>query len=269
MVNLAGELGAANRLVLAIDTSDGTRARQLAEIASDAGALLIKEGLELMTAPELGPEFCSRNAEETGLDWVADAKLADIPTTTARAVANIAKLPHPPVAITIQTSSGVESMRAAQETAGEHGIVMLGVTELTTVTEEELRAVYETMFAAVGVHKVPEGISLRKLVVHARALNAARAGVKGLVASSQELRDPLGTDPKLSTMLTMIPGTRSTGEATHDQQNVGTPYQALVDGATLLVIGRQVTASENPSLAFSLLVDETNAGLQARSQSKG
>lgn len=254
MLDLYGELSAAERIVPSVDKSDPREAGALIRISRDAGAKIAKIGLELLTAPEGGPVASSEIAYDARMDWIADQKLHDIPNTVAKTVRNYARLDHPPTAITILTGSGVDSMKAAQEAADEVGIVMLGVTELTSKTEAQLRKTFGFAAVRLGVGKLLD-ISLekagenedivRKALVHADALDAAEAGVRGLVASVNELLDPLGTDGRLAGMLSMIPGTRLPNTDTHDQKNVGTPAKAMEDGATLLVHGRGLFGTED------------------------
>lgn len=160
----------------------------------------------------------------------------------------------------------------AQEIAGEHGIVMLGVTELTTVKEAELRRQLGFIMARLGLGEIPKEIvdmeednPIRKAFVHMRAIEAANAGVAGLVGSARELIDPFKSDPKLVGMFTMIPGTRSPGEDTHDQHKVDTPEAAIANGADLLVIGREVTASKDPVSAFQIIEAGIGRGMAKRS----
>jgi orotidine-5'-phosphate decarboxylase len=241
MIDLRGELSAAQRVVLAVDTSDLGRARELASLAHDAGASLIKQGLELASAPGSSWEFSSQNAAEAGLDWVADTKGDDISATMGGLIKNIVRLDHPPVAITMHTHAGIDSMREAQKITAEHGIVMLGVTELTSVKEEELRRQFGFVLAKLGL-----------------------GGLSGLVASAKELINPIKSDPELATMFTMIPGTRSPGAAVHDQNNVEIPEEAIAKGADLLVIGREVTGSNDPSGAFKNVEKGIQRGLDRR-----
>ena len=47
-------------------------------------------------------------------------------------------------------------------------------------------------------------------------------------------------------MVRVVPGIRMPGGATHDQARVATPREALAAGADLLVVGRAVTAADDP-----------------------
>lgn len=270
MVEINGELSAAQRVVLAIDTSDMGRALELAEVARDAGASIIKEGLEVASAPFSSWEDASRIAHETGLDWVADTKADDISATVGAFMMNIVRLEHPPVAITMHTHAGLDSMSEAKLVAAEHGILILGVTELTSIKEEELRRQFGFVLARLGMEALPERIvsdpdsPVRKAFVHMRAQEAWSAGLDGLVASPKELVDPIKSDPNISKMFTMIPGARSAGVDSHDQNNVDTPEATIANGADLLVIGREVTQSDNPAAAFQNVVAGIQRGLNTR-----
>jgi orotidine-5'-phosphate decarboxylase len=92
-------------------------------------------------------------------------------------------------------------------------------------------------------------------VLPARVGLAVEAGAGGLVCA--------GTDVDLVTQLAprltiVVPGTRPEGAPTHDQARVTTPAVALAAGADLLVVGRAVTAADNPSEAAASLVGSLN-----------
>lgn len=282
MIDLAGELSGAERVVLAVDTSERLKAQELAGIARGAGAKVIKQGLQLSTALEMGMteaewlsswNFCGDNAAENDLDWVADAKLHDIPNTTQEAVENILSVDHPPIAITIHAHSGIEAMAGAQKVAEEKGVVMLGVTELTSIKEQELKERYGFVLAKLGLEDyLKEGATIEEILEEADVRGASvsgllhdarKAGVRGAVASARELKDIM-SDPALKGLITMIPGTRSKGVDANDQQNTATPYEAMEAGATLLVIGRQVTGSDDRPGAFEAVATEMDEGLAAR-----
>lgn len=245
MSELVAGLPAEKRIILAVDTSEKKQAEKLAALAHDAGAFVVKMGLEISSATSW--ERCSKIAKAHKLDWVADAKIDDISNTTKNTVINLAKLKHPPVGITIHTNSGYHSMHAAQAVAGAEGITMLGVTHLTSITDEETKVTYGF---------------LRRTLVKRRANMAADAGIGGLVASPREI-SLIRKNPNTTDMFTMIPGTRSVGEDAHDQKNALTPYNAILAGADSLVIGRQITENENPGAAFIAVVEEINLALNS------
>ena len=235
------EFPARERIILAIDASRREDAERLAALAEQAGARFVKMGLELSSAESWS--YCSRIAARHKLDWVADAKLDDIPTTVVGAVRNISRLALPPFGITMHTTAGMETMRAAQEAAGT--VKMLGVTVLTSITDDEAQRLY--------------GVPVRQKVMElSRA--AAEAGLAGIVSSPLEV-EMIKSDPHTQNLFAMIPGTRSASAAHGDQARVGTPAAAIRAGADLLVIGRQITHAENPARAYELLVAEIGAVL--------
>ncbi len=129
-------------------------------------------------------------------------------------------------------------MHQAQEEAGD--IKMLGVTVLTSITDEESREI----FGALAREKVKQLAEM-----------AARAGLKGVVSSPKEV-GMIKENPETTSLFAMIPGTRSANSEVQDQARVSTPAAAIRDGANLLVIGRQITKAVDPARAFNELVHE-------------
>jgi orotidine-5'-phosphate decarboxylase len=173
-----------------------------------------------------------------------DLKLHDIPETVARAVASSkssgAEL------LTVHTAGGFEMMRrAAEVAAGKPGI--LGVTVLTSLSEEDLRA---------------DGISgtMREAVVR-RAKLAEKAGARGIVCSPQEVVDVRAASDALALV---VPGVRPAGAALGDQKRVATPASAIAAGADYLVVGRPIRDAHNPAEAFAAVLGEVAAALAAR-----
>lgn len=245
MPEFVPDLSAEERIVLAVDASTRQKALPLLAMAREAGAPFVKLGLELSSAPDLSWRECSRLAKTQRLGWVADAKIHDIPNTTAGIVRNLVALDHPPAAITIHASSGRKSMEAAQEIAGEAGVTMLAVTQLTSIPD--------------GETQITHGMSASSLVSRL-AGSAARAGVEGLVCSAQELA-MIRSDAETAGLTTMIPGTRSVGADRGDQSRVMTPGEAILNGADFLVIGRQVSQAQDPAEAFAAVVSEIQESL--------
>jgi orotidine-5'-phosphate decarboxylase len=235
------ELSARERIILAIDTSRREDAERLVVVAEQAGARFVKMGLELSSAESW--LYCSRLAARHGLNWVADAKLDDIPATVVGTVRNIIGLAHPPFGITMHITAGMEAMKAAQEEAGR--VKILGVTVLTSIKDDEAKRLY--------------GVPARQKVMEL-ARDAAAAGLAGIVSSPLEV-GMIKSNPETQDLFAMIPGTRSASAVHGDQARVGTPAAAIQAGADLLVIGRQITQAENPALAYEALVAEIGAVL--------
>ena len=233
----------AERITLAVDIADEGRARELIELAQEAGACRVKMGLQALTA--LGTPRVA-NLIPDGMNWVADQKLGDIGNTSRATIEAYTGFDKPPEAITMHTTQSLEAMELAQQTAGD--IMMLGVTALTDISEAE--------------HKARFGSS-RLTRVQSLAGAAADVGVMGVVAAPTESRF-LAANSRTRGLHQMIPGSRSFGAQKNDQKNTLTPAQAILDGADWLVIGRQITQSTTPSEAFSSLTSEVMQAEQLR-----
>ena len=66
----------------------------------------------------------------------------------------------------------------------------------------------------------------------------------------------LWQDPYLVGLKFVVPGTRSAGVDLGQQKRSGTPRQAIIDGATYLVAGSQVTKAADPCAAFEAMEAE-------------
>jgi orotidine-5'-phosphate decarboxylase len=151
----------------------------------------------------------------------------------AGAVAEAAKLGVS--MITVHASGGSKMLKAAAEAAAasESKPMILGVTVLTSMSQEDL--------TEIGVSDPME-----KQVVRLAKL-AVNAGCGGVVASAMEaaaLRNELGTKFAIVT-----PGVRLAGGDKGDQARVVTPRAAIEAGATHLVVGRPITGAKSPVTA--------------------
>ncbi len=229
-------LSPAQKIVLSIDTENPDEAERLAKVAANAGGKFIKFGLQLATAQSW--QFCAEIAKRAGLDWIADAKLDDIPNTVVGGINSLKKLEHPPVGITIHATIGQQGMSDAQTNAGD--IVIFGVTVLTSLSDDESQRIYGAPVA-------------QKVIELAEA--AAEAGLKGLVASPLEVSE-LKKNSKTKALLTLIPGSRSKEAKAADQARTATPIETVQAGADLLVIGREITQSDDSEAAYAKIVKE-------------
>jgi orotidine-5'-phosphate decarboxylase len=191
----------------------------------------MKVGLELYL--RYGREAVGAvRAAAPGCAVFLDLKLHDIPNTVAGAARAVADLA--PELLTVHASGGSAMVRAAADALPHTRVT--GVTVLTSLSADDL--------ADLGLGEPQDAV--RRL-----AELAVRAGARALVCSPQEValvRAAVGSDVVLVT-----PGVRPAGAAAGDQARVATPARALADGADLLVVGRPITAAEDPAAAAAAL----------------
>ncbi len=210
-------------LALALDVPDAaTAAARVRQTASRVD--VFKIGLQLFCAE--GPRVVDAVREAGARAIFLDLKLHDIPNTVAGAVRSLDRLGVD--YLTVHTSGGRAMLEAAAEAAGG-GPCLLGVTVLTSLD-------------ATGLDEVCVATSPEAAVL-ARGRLATQSGIRGLVCSPHEaagLRDALG-----SALVLVTPGIRA-GADVGDQKRVATPARAVAAGASMLVLGRAVTAAADP-----------------------
>jgi len=196
-----------------------------------------KVGLQLYTAA--GPNVV-REIVRTGANVFLDLKLHDIPNTVRSAVASAVDLGAD--MMTIHLSGGEAMIRAAVE-AAQGRTTILGVTVLTSQTDDTLNS--------IGVRE-----SVEAQVVRLASLGV-KCGVGGLVASPREaavLRRQIPAEIRIVT-----PGIRPSSAPAGDQKRVTTPREALQAGADYLVVGRPIIADPDPVAAVQRILAELSA----------
>jgi orotidine-5'-phosphate decarboxylase len=176
--------------------------------------------------------------------WL-DKKFHDIPNTVQHSVA--AQRGPGGSIFTVHASGGVPMMKAARD--GFPDATFYAITALTSLSEEEIAHLY-------GQNRIA--------VVSKLASWAVAAGMDGVVCSTSEVA-VLAEDQNFASLELIVPGSRSVGQATHDQKNVNTPYATILAGATRLVAGRQVTEATDPVAALDEFFEEVAQGLTERS----
>ncbi|MEI2786359.1 MAG: orotidine-5'-phosphate decarboxylase [Candidatus Nanopelagicales bacterium] len=165
-----------------------------------------------------------------------DLKIHDIPNTMAGAARSVAALQ--PDLLTVHAAAGTAGIAAVAQALPETKVA--AVTVLTSLSALDL--------SELGIIGSPEQAVMRW------ARLAVDAGARAIVSSAQEvttLRALLGPDPVLIT-----PGIRPAGADVGDQSRVVTPADAIGAGASLLVVGRPVTAAEHPRAAAQAIAEE-------------
>src|SRR5215813_9826315 len=223
----------ADKIIVALDVATKEKALALVEqLRSEIS--FFKIGLQLYTAE--GPEIV-RAVLATGAKVWLDLKLYDIPNTVARAVESARTLGVQ--MLTIHLSGGSEMIRAATA-ARTNDMLLLGVTVLTSSTEQTLRE--------IGIMDTVENQVLRL------AKLGAAAGIDGLVASPHEikaLRHEFADRIKIA-----VQGIRPTWADPGDQKRFMTPREAIEAGADYIGIGRPITAHAQPPDAVARILDE-------------
>jgi orotidine-5'-phosphate decarboxylase len=168
---------------------------------------------------------------ESGIDviWMIDGKWNDIPNTVANYVKRLAGLNV--VYYTVHASGGPNMIRAAKEAAP--GTKLLAITVLTSLGDNEVIQIFDT-------HRNEAVLRLAKL--------ALDAGADGLVCSPADapmLRQVYGND-----FLLVTPNIQREWIERKDDQNkalTNTPWGAIENGASDIVVGRPILNAEKPS----------------------
>ena len=223
-------------IAVALDAPDLGTLRSWAR-ATAPWVSTMKVGVEVFCRDGAAAVQAARNGamEAGGTDIFLDLKLHDIPATVAGAARAVADLE--PTYLTVHASGGADMVHAAAQALPETKIV--AVTILTSLDDAALHA--------IGM----SGPSL-DAVVRLAKLSVA-AGARAIVCSPLEVSAVRSVVPPDIVLIT--PGVRPAGAQMQDQKRVATPASALADGSDLLVIGRPITAAEDPARAAQTIAE--------------
>lgn len=223
-------MNARDRLVVAVDASSRDDVlRTVDRLRGVAG--VFKIGLQAFIAN--GPSIV-RDVVATGEKVFVDLKIHDIPNTAKHAVEEVAALGAS--IATVHASGGPAMMRAC----ANGGLLVLGVTVLTSLDEGELQSIGMT------------GSPLESAVRLARI--AQESGLGGVVASPLEIRSIREACGERFVILT--PGIRPAGSDAGDQRRTMTPREAVAAGADYIVVGRPITSAADARSAAQRIVEE-------------
>ena len=199
----------------------------------------VKIGMELFYGA--GPDIV-RQIKERGHKIFLDLKLCDIPNTVKKSMAVLSRLD---VDMTNLHASGtIPMMEAAIEgLTRPDGTrpILIAVTQLTSTDEAHMKSDL----------LINEPID--KVVMH-YAKNAKAAGLDGVVCSPLEagkVHDVCG-----ASFVTVTPGVRFADGDVGDQKRITTPEGAKALGSDYIVVGRPITAAEDPVAAYERCVKE-------------
>lgn len=199
----------------------------------------VKIGMELFYAE--GPAIV-RELHRRGHKIFLDLKLHDIPNTVEKAMAVLSRLQ---VEMVNLHAAGTKAMMLAalRGLTREDGTrpILLAVTQLTSTSEDRMHD--ELLISG----------SIGDCVCH-YAQMAKEAGLDGVVCSPLEagmVKERCGAD-----FLTVTPGIRFADGQVGDQVRITTPAQAKQIGSNFIVVGRPITAAEDPVAAYRQCVKD-------------
>ena len=197
----------------------------------------VKIGMELFYAA--GPSIV-RSIKERGHKIFLDLKLHDIPNTVKKTMAVLSKMDVDMCNLhAAGTSAMMEAALEGLTRPDGTRPLLIAVTQLTSTSEERMRN-------ELLIDRPIE------YVVESYAENAKRAGLDGVVCSPLEaslVHEKCGAD-----FLCVTPGIRFEGGDVGDQSRVTTPAKAREIGSDYIVVGRPITAADDPVAAYERCV---------------
>lgn len=227
-VIIACDFGSAEECIAFLDKFEGQTRKPF-----------LKIGMELFYAA--GADIV-REIKRRGHKIFLDLKLHDIPNTVRKAMKVLSNLDVDMV--NVHASGTKEMMAAALEgltRADGTRPLLIAVTQLTSTSEQ---AMQEQLLinATIG----------QTIIKYAQ--NAREAGLDGVVCSPLEstiVKEACGEK-----FMTVTPGIRFADNSTDDQVRITTPAKARTMGSDYIVVGRPITAAENPVEAYQRCVRE-------------
>lgn len=199
----------------------------------------VKIGMELYYAA--GPQIV-RDIKARGHRIFLDLKLHDIPNTVRKTMKVLSDLD---VDMTnVHAAGTIDMMKAALEgLTRPDGTrpLLIAVTQLTSTSEERMQ---KELLIGAGIRET----------ISQYAFNAREAGLDGVVCSPLEaslVKERCGGG-----FLAVTPGIRFADSAADDQVRITTPAKAREIGSDYIVVGRPITAAEDPVAAYKRCLNE-------------
>ena len=199
----------------------------------------LKIGMELYYAEG---NAIVREIKRRGHKIFLDLKLHDIPNTVRKAMKVLSALDVD--VVNVHAAGTVEMMRAAKEgltRADGTRPLLIAVTQLTSTSEQTMQ---EELLINATI-----GDTIIKY-----AQNAKEAGLDGVVCSPLEssiVKQACGNE-----FMTITPGIRFADSAADDQVRITSPAKARTLGSDYIVVGRPITAADDPVAAYRRCVNE-------------
>ncbi len=228
------------RLYCALDLPSAEQALALVDALGETISSY-KIGLQLLP---LGGMDLAKELKARGKSVFLDFKFHDIDATVEKATRSVAGFGAD--ILTVHARPHV--MSAAAKGAKGSDLNVIGVTVLTSLDRDDLRAIG---YAASA-----------KTLVLRRAAQAVEAGIDGVVSSPLEAKAIRRAMRKISAdkFLIVTPGVRMPGGDAGDQKRIATPFDALKNGASHIVVGRPINAARDPKAAAQAILRNIAGG---------
>jgi orotidine-5'-phosphate decarboxylase len=226
-----------DKIIVPLDVPDLESAIKLVRLLPEVS--FWKVGLELFVAT--GADILKFLRDENKRIFL-DLKFHDIPNTVKNATQSALK--HDVDLLTIHATAGREALTTAKEVVKNSGTIRLKLLAITVLTSINSRQLAFDL-------KIP--LELSEYALN-NAIMAQQCGIDGAVCSpheAQKLKEVCGKD-----FILVCPGVRPTWATAGDQQRIMTPKKALQQGADYLVIGRPITQAQNPSEAWTKIIND-------------
>lgn len=229
----------AKDVIIACDFSSARQTFDFLDKFEGTRKPFVKIGMELYYAE--GPQIV-REIKRRGHPVFLDLKLHDIPNTVRKSMKVLSSLD---IDMTnVHAAGTIEMMQAAIEgLTRPDGTrpLLIAVTQLTSTSEERMQ---QELLIGAGINDT--------IVKYAD--NARKAGLDGVVCSPLEagmVKEACGKD-----FVTVTPGVRFADAAADDQVRITTPAKARQIGSDYIVVGRPITAAEDPVAAYNRCLEE-------------
>lgn len=229
----------AKDVIIACDFSSARQTFDFLDKFEGTRKPFVKIGMELYYAE--GPQIV-REIKRRGHPVFLDLKLHDIPNTVRKSMKVLSSLD---IDMTnVHAAGTIEMMQAAIEgLTRPDGTrpLLIAVTQLTSTSQERMQ---QELLISAGINET--------IVKYAD--NARKAGLDGVVCSPLEagmVKEACGKD-----FVTVTPGVRFADAAADDQVRITTPAKARQIGSDYIVVGRPITAAEDPVAAYNRCLEE-------------
>jgi orotidine-5'-phosphate decarboxylase len=216
-----------SKIILAVDKPSLCEAQKIIE---SVGTQLqfIKLGLEFFLAE--GKAGVRKIKETYRAKIFLDLKLHDIPNTVGKAISSLSDVDVDIITVHLQ---GGRAMLEAAKKAASPNTMIAGVSVLTSLSQADLL------------------VNLDSYVEYLVKLGQD-SGIDACVCSPFEIKLVKTAAPKLKII---TPGIRAETDNKGDQNRTMSAAQAFFAGSDYIVVGRPITESTNPKLAFAELIN--------------